>query len=661
MLMILLASCSEQGIQPSAAKASPSATLTNVPTPSPSPEEPFVHQSGVEVITDNAATAMGDIPGNNWGGHQTRIVHTQDGIFTAYILAGGGINNHEWQLVKRQNDGTWLVLAKGNAGRNPVNLLASPDGTLHVIGWPNAAATMWSGKPDNNTLTMTATKIPNQVNKYFPYDSAGIDANGDLCILSSEGGNAPIGWFKWACFIPSRDQWVTQTNKLDYRYAYTYVFPKPNGQLSLISTRDVIWSVLGYQQPAGSFDFVFNAFRYWHTNDIISKPIQQLSFAEETPTEQYSSVMLDARDAYLDTEDRMHILYQIRGASTEGSWKVRHRIVSADGVTLFDGEVPEDAGIYSRIFQTKDKQFYLLGSSGLIYPMDKDGFTFGKPIMLDFNGYQVIYSGFGLSVPRTGTPLSDVMDVVFPATDRTGSAWLYFQLDFSKAALHTGSTTTPSPSLPDTPTTVNSFQEMLGQAKVLFTANLDDKTLPGWDPTWTSASDLSKVSGGNGTLIFNGDMSNGVQIQSPYGLRQNEACLALIRYSGDPDFAFSAVSGEWENSTWRAWGINEGTDSTMPGKHLQWFYSRGQSGNYFSFGLHDVPDRWYYLLLWAADPPNFIVRVWEKDNPDVFYQKPLNLINAASWARRAWHCHLIINSGKVEMGSYQELRFNQAP
>jgi uncharacterized protein YrrD len=45
-------------------------------------------------------------------------------------------------------------------------------------------------------------------------------------------------------------------------------------------------------------------------------------------------------------------------------------------------------------------------------------------------GNQVEYSGFGVSVPRTGTLLGNVMDVVFPSAN--GTKWLYFQLDFSK-------------------------------------------------------------------------------------------------------------------------------------------------------------------------------------------------------------------------------------
>jgi hypothetical protein len=36
---------------------------------------------------------------------------------------------------------------------------------------------------------------------------------------------------------------------------------------------------------------------------------------------------------------------------------------------------------------------------------------------------------FGVSVPRSGTPLADVMSVGFAADD--GKSWFYFELDFS--------------------------------------------------------------------------------------------------------------------------------------------------------------------------------------------------------------------------------------
>ena len=61
--------------------------------------------------------------------------------------------------------------------------------------------------------------------------------------------------------------------------------------------------------------------------------------------------------------------------------------------------------------------------------MDQNGEKVKAPIQLDLAGYEVEYSGFGLSVPRTGTPLSNTVDVVFPSGNET--QWLYFQLDFS--------------------------------------------------------------------------------------------------------------------------------------------------------------------------------------------------------------------------------------
>jgi hypothetical protein len=600
----------------------------------------------VEVITNDAAVGDG---GNNWGGHQSRIVHTQDGIFTAYTVDGNSPLNRIWKLVQRQTDGTWIVVAEGVAGREPVNLLASPDGSLHMIGWPDGEATMWSGKPNNGTLTMTTEKIPDVASGNWPYSSAGTNANGDLCILSSVGGEKPVGWFKWACYIPSQSQWISQTSQLDYRFAYTYVLPKPDGQLSLVSTRDVLWSALGYKQPANAFDYVFNAFGYWRTSDIVSEPIQMLSFAEEVPTEQYPSVLLSAQlDAYLDTKDRMHILYTLTGPSTGGNRTVRHRIISSDGTTVVDEELPREAGGLVRIFQDKNERFYLLCESGLLYPMDEEGIKLDRPIKLDFGRYQVEYSGFGLSVPRTGTPLSNVIDVVFPSSN--GAAWIYFQLDFSSETNTADVPPVQSSVQENTTPSANPFQTMLDNAQVLFTADLSNPAMPGWE-WWDDKH--SAVTTERGTLIFNQNLSDGTQIHSQYGLRENEACLALFQYTGNSEFAFQAVSGNWWDSTWRTWGIG--------GAGTQIFYQLGQKNSSEAFGMFKVPDHWYYNLLWVKDSTTFVAAMWDRDNPKVYLETQLKMSDTSNWDNRVWNCHLFVESGALEMGSYQELRFNQTP
>jgi hypothetical protein len=419
-----------------ATNVSPTVTLSVTPslTPSPSPSPssiptiaPFVRQTKIEVVANNAATGDG---GNSWGGHQTRIVHTKDGIFTAYTVEGNDYLNREWRLAERKTDGTWTVIAKGESGREPVNLMASPDGVLNIIGWPKGLATIWSGKPKDGTLAMTVSRIPNQLNGNWPYNSAGIDANGDLCVLSSQGGEQPGGLFYLACYLPSKGQWVTQTSRLDYRFCYTYVFPGPEGQLSLVSTRDVRWEALGYKKPAGASDYAFNAFGFWRTDDVSKTPVKRVYLLEEKQTAHDPDAILNAQqDAYLDTKGQMHIIYRVHGESTNGAEISRHAILSPDGKVLSDVPLPDSVGDYSRIFQDQEEQFYLLGSSGLLYPMGLDGIQPDKPILLSLIGNQVEYSGFGLSVPRTGTPFSNVMDVVFPS--HGGSEWLYFQLDFS--------------------------------------------------------------------------------------------------------------------------------------------------------------------------------------------------------------------------------------
>ena len=41
-----------------------------------------------------------------------------------------------------------------------MNIVASPDGTLNVIGWPLEREQYGPGKPSNGTITMQSSSIP---------------------------------------------------------------------------------------------------------------------------------------------------------------------------------------------------------------------------------------------------------------------------------------------------------------------------------------------------------------------------------------------------------------------------------------------------------------------------------------------------------------------
>lgn len=377
--------------------------------------------STLEVVTKNAATGDG---GNAWGGHQCRIVRTRDGLFTAFTVDGKNEMNREWRLVWRR-DGQWQVIAGGVAGREPVNLLASPDGTLHVVGWPDGKACHWSGRPVGGRLTLREEAVPGLSEGNWPYGSAGVDETGRIVALSSEGEKP--GAFRWAVRDAKSGGWSSFSANLDYRHCYTYVFADAEGGLSLVSTRDVKWETLGWPTPKGQFDYVFNSYGWWRSKDATYSNLRKIIQMEEAPSKNAPDVTCDAQeDAYLDTKGRMHVVYERRGPSTRGTDEVRYAVFSPDGKLVSDMKIPAVDTVFCRVFQDDRENFWLLSSDGMLYGGGTDAVSFKNKTQLDLRGHEVEYSGFGIAVPRTGTPRKNFIDGVFPSGK--GAHWFYFRL-----------------------------------------------------------------------------------------------------------------------------------------------------------------------------------------------------------------------------------------
>lgn len=383
--------------------------------------ETFPRVTTVEVVTADAAVGDG---GNAWGGHHCRIVRTRDGVFTAYTVAGKSDLSRQWKLAWR-HEGKWQVAASGLAGREPVNLLASPDGTLHVIAWPEARARLWSGKPRDGSLLMTDESIPGLNEDHWAYGSAAISPAGEIFVLSSEGDKP--GLFRIAKREAVSAAWETLGLAASYRHCYTYLLPGAGGSLSLVSTRDVKWETLGYVKPFDENDYVLNGFGLWHSYDMKNAEPRLIASVEEKPTRRHAAVLCTAQiDAYLDNKERIHVLYTRRGPATEGESELRHALFTNEGRRLQDDRVPWSAGTFARVFQDDDSVFYLLGSDGVIFQGDREGISFRNKTRLSFGGHQVEYAGFSIAAPRTGSAPGGVMDVVFPSGG--GARWIYLQI-----------------------------------------------------------------------------------------------------------------------------------------------------------------------------------------------------------------------------------------
>ncbi len=377
-----------------------------------------------EVITNTAVSGDG---GNNWGPHICRIVRTDDGVYTTFTSGDNDFLQRRWHLMKRTNKG-WKEIAQGKSGREPVNLLVSPDGELLLIAYPDLQATLFSGKPKGDTMTLTSQPIPVMVRTTHPYNSSAIDANGNIYVLSSEGGEkGEKGVYRWALYHKKDQQWQGRISLFDFRYCYTFIFPQSDGSVILVSSRDVTWDALGYKKPPGIFNYVFDAYGLWYCENF-NRFLERRVVVNEIPSQSFPFVLCFVRcDAFIDHKKNIHILNGRLGQSTNGAFENYHSIYRVDGTMVSETKLSPVVGETCRIFQDHIKRLFIIGDSGFIGRLSNEDYSIKESFMLDMQGYRVDYSGFFVPTPRSGSKTSRYMDVVFPANE--GRSWIYFTLD----------------------------------------------------------------------------------------------------------------------------------------------------------------------------------------------------------------------------------------
>ncbi len=378
----------------------------------------------LEVVADDGVVGDG---GNGWGPHICRIVRTDDGVFTTYTSGDDNFLAREWHLMRRNENG-WKEIARGKSGREPVNLLASPDGELQIIAYPDYQATLYSGKPQADSIQLRSQLIPVMKQTSHPYSAAAIAVDGNIYVLSCAGGEkAEPGIYRWALYHATDNQWQGRISQFDYRYCYTYIFPLMGGSIILVSSRDVTWEALGYQKPTGAFAYVFDAYAIWHSENF-NRFLERMVFVNEIPTKKFPFVLCFVQnDAFFDHKNNIHILSVKLGETTHGALENYHSVYSTAGTLLHEKKLPLAVGQFCRIFQDDLRRTFIIGDTGFLGLLDAKGYSIKKFVMLDFQGYKVDYSGFFVTVPRSGSKLSRIVDFVFPSNE--GRSWIYFSLD----------------------------------------------------------------------------------------------------------------------------------------------------------------------------------------------------------------------------------------
>lgn len=390
-----------------------------------SQDEPYI--DGFSEVCMAASTGDGS---SSWGGHQCSVVRTSEGkTFTIYTIEGSSGLNRKFRLVMKTPE-SWEIVAEGDSGREPAQVLRGRDDRIFVVCWPNGAPKLWSNDPGG--LIFTSTDIPGDWDpgNNWPYFSTGIDQQGKLFLLTSGGGKP--GYFKIAYRDPATGNWsAVKKIDLDYRYCYTYTIPDTEKGVFLGSLRDVRRSDLGYTQPAGAFDYVFNAVKTWVARDF-PKNFTETLICEEIPTTAFPkpNVSLNYNgDVYLDSYGRIHVLTPVSGASTGGTTRLIHHILDGSEVitsVLLPAEIRN-----GRMIQNEAGKFFIISFDSkniYVYPaFDANGLELERAVTLDLEGHVVRYSNLHVAAPRCGVPLSNEVDIVFPSDD-SGEKWIYFKL-----------------------------------------------------------------------------------------------------------------------------------------------------------------------------------------------------------------------------------------
>jgi hypothetical protein len=381
---------------------------------------------------------------NNWGGHQVRVTHHNDGTVRVLYLTRSTdpVSTLAWHVMKQASGTTTWTEEMTGVSTGDVNLLRDPGSdTALVVAFPNSVPTVYAGS------TSAATVIPgpwqNVLAKNRHYSAAGIGSDGTLCFKTSVESTTAVPTSDTAThYICGKYSTATgwawnakQVQQIGKRYAYDYLFPNGfgDGRLTAIAQSDLSKDAAGYPAlPASTY--IFHGFRNYSVDTNGQNWTQQdlLGNLPGSATETNYSALPQARiyDSFIDSANRVFSTYLY----DPGNGVTRYFVtVVSDSqgqiIQTLTGPAVASFGTV-RIFEDGSHRLWYLWSAQsnrqtnvYLYPITRN--ASGSTYSIGATPYNLsaavfpysLYGSVYLAMPRGGQSVGNSIDAFFPACD----------------------------------------------------------------------------------------------------------------------------------------------------------------------------------------------------------------------------------------------------
>jgi len=183
--------------------------------------------------------------------------------------------------------------------------------------------------------------------------------------------------------------------------------------------------------------------------------------------------------------------------------------------------------------------------------------------------------------------------------------------------------------------------EILMAAQIKFHDDLDVLT-EGW-----YFHENASVSNGIVTISAEGNWES--YWTNNYEIREGSASVLLFKFGSDADFILGHKIGDFGQSDYFFWGVNEDSEK---------FVMRGEVYDYFPLrgNLIMEPDTWYYSLFAIGEEADFLIRVWERDNPSIWAEDRYHFDD--EWSDKGWWFTFSLGDGDVSVDEYYSFSFD---